>query len=380
MKIYLYLRILLIVIIFTAFNKSYFSQTANPGDKNEKVDETGKLVNRRVLILDFVNSNNSKDHEYLETSIPDTFPGALNKTRSFELLSRSIWREMLQNQKVQKSDAYDDKIAVQMGESQKADVVVMGSFAASKDTIIIITRVLEVSSSRIMVSRTKITKIDNSIFESIKALAQELSAEMKEKLPPLPQQVITRERVKYQQENGETEKPKSGKDPRDRKFSLFFDPGMAVIGYYVAQIQIPTSNWTHLQIDGSYIDLTAWKKTFGGSMTGYYVGASYRFMMTAFNKSTGLSALNGLYLAPTFQFMNGTASNDVGSSPLRAFSFGSEVGHQWVFRNGFTLGVRMGYLFAVNDPPGSLPPQYFPLLIPFNIAGPTLHLDLGWSF
>ncbi|MDH4263797.1 MAG: CsgG/HfaB family protein [Spirochaetia bacterium] len=166
------------------------------------VDATGstadeKLVNRKVLILDFVNSKNSPDYMYLENSIPDAFLDPLDRTKSFELLSRSIWQKMLNENKFKKEDAYREEAAIDAGKFAGADVVIIGSFAALTDKMQIFAKAIELSSGRVMVSRNASAPLDNNMFDTINKLTVEMSAQMKEKLPPLPQKIITIEREKY---------------------------------------------------------------------------------------------------------------------------------------------------------------------------------------
>jgi TolB-like protein len=155
------------------------------------------LINRRVLILDFVNTQKAVDFSYLENSIPDSLLSPLDKTRSFEILKRSLWKDLVDQEKFKPADAYNESKAILAGKACGADVVVIGSFVALNDRIRIFARAIELSSGRIMVSRDISAPLDNYIFETISKLTDEISVEMKEKLPPLPQQVITVEREKY---------------------------------------------------------------------------------------------------------------------------------------------------------------------------------------
>ena len=85
----------------------FFAVISINGVLNAQVEKQAQkpetLINRRVLIFDFVNANNSADYAYLKTNIPDAFQDSLNKTKSFELMSRSLWQDMLTGQKFQKN-------------------------------------------------------------------------------------------------------------------------------------------------------------------------------------------------------------------------------------------------------------------------------------
>ncbi|MDH4200645.1 MAG: CsgG/HfaB family protein [Spirochaetia bacterium] len=156
-----------------------------------------KLINRKVLILNFVNTRNSTDYAYLENSIPDSFLDPLDRTKSFEMLPRSIWEKLVADSKFKKEDAYKEDAAIEAGKFSGADVVIIGSFAALTDKVQIFAKAIELSSGRVMVSRTSSAPLDNTMFDSINKLTTEMTSQMKEKLPPLPQKTITVEREKY---------------------------------------------------------------------------------------------------------------------------------------------------------------------------------------
>ena len=170
--------------------------------KNNKNSST--LIKRRVLILDFVNIKKSEDYSYLEQSIPDSFLDPLDKTKSFELLSRSLWNKLRKQLKYTKEDAYDQGKAIEAGRRAPADVVVMGSYTVIGSKMQINASAIDLSSGRAMVSRSTVTPVTGSMFQAINKLAKSMAEEMKEKLPPLPQQYIVKERIKYVKEEAVT--------------------------------------------------------------------------------------------------------------------------------------------------------------------------------
>ncbi|MDH4199284.1 MAG: CsgG/HfaB family protein [Spirochaetia bacterium] len=209
MKIFIIRTIVFVSFALCMYNENY-AETRNKNKENQQVAETGKLVNRRVLILDFVNTSNASEYAYLETTIPDTFLSPLNQTKSFELMSRSIWHEMINTHKASAKDAFNEKTALASGKTYGADVVVIGNFTITTDAAVINTQVVDISSGKIIISKMKTAKIDGNIFTAISELAQELGNELKEKLPPLPQQLIVKERVKYLKEyERQKENPKA---------------------------------------------------------------------------------------------------------------------------------------------------------------------------
>jgi TolB-like protein len=117
---------------------------------SEEVNENKTLVNRRVLILDFVNVRNSEDYSYLEDSLPESFLDPLSRTKSFELLPRTIWGKYVSEKTFQKKDAYKENIAIDAGKKAGADVVLIGQYIALEDRIQIFAKAIELSTGRLV--------------------------------------------------------------------------------------------------------------------------------------------------------------------------------------------------------------------------------------
>ncbi|MDH5718814.1 MAG: hypothetical protein OEZ22_14400 [Spirochaetia bacterium] len=235
--------IILFIILFS---------TANAQETEKNNDE--KLINRRVLILDFVNTQGDKNYEYLESSIPDAFLAPLDKTKSFELLKRNIWQKMIDEGIYVKKDAHKEEKAIEAAKKGGADVVVIGSFIAIGSEMLMISKAIEISSERVMVVRQKKTGIDSSMFDAILQLANEMSKEMKNKLPPLPQRVIFQDRIKYMAVD-------SKEKDEEESLGLFDDP--KVPGITWRSLILP--GWGHLYSDRSrgWIYIGLWTASLG---------------------------------------------------------------------------------------------------------------------
>jgi TolB-like protein len=149
-----------------------------------------KLINRKVVILDFVNLKNSADYEYLETSIPEAISSSLDKTKKFEIMDRGIWADAVKSGKYSKKDAFEQSKATEFARSCDAEVILIGAFVAEEGTMQIFARVVEVESQRVMINRREKSALDTSMFDAIDNLSVELSGEMTQKLPPLEQKVV----------------------------------------------------------------------------------------------------------------------------------------------------------------------------------------------
>jgi len=154
------------------------------------IAQTNPEIRRRVLILDFVNQQKSDRVDYLSASIADAYLEPLGKTKKFELLSRSESSRYLAQLNLKAGDTFNEDIAVRLGEAAHADVVVIGNFVAIEPNINIQARAIDIAEKRVAVSRTKVAKLDATIFDTINAIATDMSSEMAAKLPPLAQRVV----------------------------------------------------------------------------------------------------------------------------------------------------------------------------------------------
>lgn len=149
------------------------------------------LINRRVLILDFVNRKKSQNTDYLSASIAEGFIPPLQQTKSFEILGRDQGRDAIRQEKISVDELYSEANAVKLGKRCGAEVVLMGTFLDLGSSVRIQASAIEVHSGRSRVNRIVTAKLDGSLFGNIDRLAKDMSEEMKRELPPLPLREIT---------------------------------------------------------------------------------------------------------------------------------------------------------------------------------------------
>lgn len=171
-------------IIFLILSARYSSNISavetQVGNSSEEI-----LINRSVLILDFMNTQNSRNYDYLKVSIPDAFKDPLDSTKQFELLSRELGRKRAVEMGI--SDFASEENALKIARNIGADVVVLGSFIVIGSKIKIQAMALEVKSGRVAISRSTMGKTDSTIFQAIDKLATGLSSDMAKDLKPIPQ-------------------------------------------------------------------------------------------------------------------------------------------------------------------------------------------------
>ncbi|MES0490329.1 MAG: hypothetical protein ABUK01_10075 [Leptospirales bacterium] len=148
---------------------------------------------------------------------------------------------------------------------------------------------------------------------------------------------------------------------------------------YNLQVNIATGKRSHLNLNFRRSKpFMAWS-SYASQLD---VGLGYRFMLGAFNKKTGVTALNGFWIAPTIsmvQIKDAYISEDYyyehnNGNPNytdRMWYLGFETGHHWVLKSGFTIGLKLGYRVGFDQ-------GYISL---FNLRTSIITgIDIGWSF
>lgn len=154
---------------------------------------SGELINRTVILLDFINAVGEEDYEYLSQSIPDSIRSALIQTEKFNLdTPREAVLDTAQDLGIPESNFFNSMDAVRIAEAMDADVVVIGKYQVLNEQLKVVTHALDLESNgRIAAS----SDVDGSlegihIFDVIDKAAEDLATKMVEALPPIPQRVI----------------------------------------------------------------------------------------------------------------------------------------------------------------------------------------------
>lgn len=108
------------------------------------------------------------------------------------------------------------------------------------------------------------------------------------------------------------------------------NPVGLAFGFANAGYEFSTSDSQSATISGLYYDVSG--------ISGFGVGAEYRFYF-------GGEALKGWHAGPSLGYLS--LEDDFNTS-ASVFSFGGEVGHQWVWNSGFLVDVFAGLGFATG--------------------------------
>jgi TolB-like protein len=166
---------------------------------------------RRVLLTIFINENLEERTQYLAESVPAAFSAPLIKTENFIVLNRVSVERYLKSMGIALADVYEDANAVRLGKLIGADVVVVGKFSGSGDTVTIHAKAIDVQAGRLSVEDTADIKTNATMFAEITRLAERMSEPMAEKMQPLPEPPppaeLTLDRVEAAREAAQKDEP-----------------------------------------------------------------------------------------------------------------------------------------------------------------------------
>ncbi len=142
---------------------------------------------KKVLILDFLNSENLPEYKYLEASITEAVQASLKKRFVFEETPRASWQALAEKNYMYKEDNFTKSVTMNLGLLAKQDVVIAGKFRIDKSTepatVITEVRIVDVAGRKQVASFTENGPAGSGIFNTINKIAQRIALESKSVLP-----------------------------------------------------------------------------------------------------------------------------------------------------------------------------------------------------
>lgn len=160
------------------------------GQLTGSIERSDEKVNRKVLVLDFVNQNKMESADYLSGSIAEAMIDPLDKTGNFQTLNRDGGSQAAATLKIEKEKFYNEANATEIGKAGGAEVVVIGNFVAIGNKIQIQAKAVDVLSGRVKVSKSVNGKLDATIFDTITQLCDSMAQKMKSELPPISKREV----------------------------------------------------------------------------------------------------------------------------------------------------------------------------------------------
>lgn len=182
------------------------------------------VVKRRVLLLDFQNSSKNANYDYLKESLSDNLKVELMKTDKFTVVDQKTFEQLNPNVSTKNLSAAE---AGKLAESINCEAVVIGKFLATPKQIRINAQAIDSLTGELVVAEKADGEITSRIFATIDKVVIPLVAGMAQKLPPIGEGKLKRDKeIEAKLARSEEDKDRSnasGKDnnPRQSRTALF---------------------------------------------------------------------------------------------------------------------------------------------------------------
>lgn len=137
-----------------------------------------------IAIVNFRNTSNNTDLDYLEDSIPESIITSMAKSGQLEIVERSRLRDAIKEMELGMSGVVDEKTAVEVGRAVGASAILVGSYVAIGSMIQINARLIDVETSKIIKADSKRGTVGEEIFNLMDQMAQSMEAQLLGKAPP----------------------------------------------------------------------------------------------------------------------------------------------------------------------------------------------------
>jgi len=141
-----------------------------------------QATGRTVAVMPFENVGANRELDWLSMGIPETITSDLISIPGIVLVERLQLRKVIEEQKLQLTGLVDEKTAVELGKMVGADILVLGAYQKSGDTLRLTSRFVDVKTGSVIRS-AKVTGLMANVFdlqdEIVRGLAANLNIELK---------------------------------------------------------------------------------------------------------------------------------------------------------------------------------------------------------
>lgn len=300
-------------------------ETIEDEKEEEELIATEATYQRRVLLTIFINESKDKKLEYLGVSVADAFSTPLTKTGNFVILNRDSVERYMRAMSIPHDDIFSPENATRLGKAIGADVVLVGKFNTTGETVKIEARAIDVQTGLISVEDSEEIKTNASMFASIHRLVERMSGPMAEKMkplesPPPPAEIVLDEKqvaeeVKKIEEKKAKAVPALNHAANDTR-ALLLEPGISFL-------QAPGVTGKQIDYDGRY--------AFGQLGPGISVSLvflsslpQWKFLNILHDYDYAVSLEYARHSAP-YEVMSSTGQTLIDSETMRLQTFGGSL-------------------------------------------------------
>jgi len=131
-----------------------------------------------IAIVDFRNTGQDDELDYLENTIPEAIITRMAKTGRMEIVERSRLQEALKEMELGMTGIVDEQTAVELGRAVGANAILLGSFVSIGELIRINARLIDVKTSRIIKAESVQGRVGEEIFDLMDQMAESMQAQL----------------------------------------------------------------------------------------------------------------------------------------------------------------------------------------------------------
>ncbi|MFQ6673586.1 MAG: FlgO family outer membrane protein, partial [Fidelibacterota bacterium] len=131
-----------------------------------------------IAVVDFRNTGQDSQLDYLENTIPETIITRMAKGGRVEIVERSRLQDALKEMELGMAGVVDEQTAVQLGRAVGATAILLGSFVSIGQLIRINARLIDVQTSRIIKAESVQGEVGEEIFDLMDRMTDSMEAQL----------------------------------------------------------------------------------------------------------------------------------------------------------------------------------------------------------
>ncbi len=131
-----------------------------------------------IAIVDFQNTSQNKNLDYLQNAIPEMLITNLAKSGKLDIVERSRLQDAIKEMQLGMTGVVDQNNAVELGKAVGANAILVGSYLEIGGLIRINARLIDVESSKVLKAESVQGRAGQEIFSLMDQLAQSIERQL----------------------------------------------------------------------------------------------------------------------------------------------------------------------------------------------------------
>ncbi len=161
-------KVISIVLVYVLLIQGVIPVFAQQSDKGKNT----------IAIIDFKNTSNKRDLDYLQKAIPEALITRLAESGKLDIVERARLEDAIKEMQLSMTGIVDQSAAVEIGKAVGANAILVGSFLEIGGVIQLNARLIDVETSKVLIAKVVKGRVGTEIFN----LMDELAASIEQKL------------------------------------------------------------------------------------------------------------------------------------------------------------------------------------------------------